>query len=120
MNGWILLSFLLLIYYISKVEKLEKQVKKLEKKKKEEKEVNKMSKLIKDLVGKKCRIKLEENINTLGAGHYICDVLDVDDEWIKISVQHKKEGKIVALIRIDSIDNIQELATEQTAYESIK
>ena len=115
MDGLTVLCFLILLYFISKVDKLEKQIKKQTKKRNVEKEEKEMSKLIKDLIGKKCGIKLEDDFSTLGVGIIVCDVLDADEEWIKISYEKKKEGKVIAIARISSINSIQELSTEQAA-----
>ncbi len=36
-----------------------------------------------------------------------CEVLDVDDEWVKITYKDKKDVTKTIIIRIESIDNIE-------------
>lgn len=97
----------LLMYsaYPGKVRKLEKKVKKLESKLRGEE----MSKLFENLVGKKCRIMMEDGTLLSQTANIFCDVLDVDEEWMKVAYEHPKKGKITKLIRIDSIDHIEEI-----------
>ncbi len=93
---------LLLCYssYPSKVKKLEAKIKKLEKKQKGD---SYMARLISDLVGKKCKIVLENAFVINGT------VLDADDEWIKIETCHsdKKEKNITKIIRIEEIHEVE-------------
>lgn len=109
--GFIALMILIYCYsYPGRVQKLEKKVKKLEQSKnlwqrnKEEKEENKMSRLVQDLVGKKCRVETEDDTFVLaGSGLVVCDVLDADDDWVKLAYEDKKNGRITKLVRIDTI-----------------
>lgn len=64
-------------------------------------ENNKMLKLINELIGKKCRMVTEDSF-----GSFDCDIIDADDEWVKIKAYDKKNHKI-KLIRILSINNIE-------------
>ena len=100
-------SFMIILCYSSypgKVKRLEKKVKKLQLKEKGE---NKMSKIISELVGKKCVITTTDALQFVGDSKVKCDVLDVDDEWIKISYTEKKGNTKVKIIRIDAIDGVE-------------
>ena len=103
--GWV--SLILIVCYSSypdKVKKLEKKVKILER---NEKEDYKMSKIISSLVGEKCRIKSNEAFSFNGSLDVVANVLDVDDEWVKISFVDKKGNAKVQILRVESIDNIE-------------
>lgn len=65
-----------------------------------------MSKIISGLVGEKCKIQMEENFLGIGT-ESIVDVLDTDDEWIKISFVDKKGNTRVQILRIETIKNIE-------------
>lgn len=99
-----------IIFYCSypgKVRKLESKVKKIEgNEKRNERGENKMSNIIKSLIGKECKIKTEEELlfgNTLEN----CLVLDVDDEWIKLSYKDKKGCSKTRILRIDLVSSIE-------------
>lgn len=100
------------------VKKLERKVKKLEQEKRntevKEKENENMSKLINELVGKKCILNLDENALDSIAGlldnNLECEVIDVDEEWVKVvseKKQKKENVKITSLIRIDNINGVK-------------
>lgn len=104
----------------AKVKKLERRVKKLEQEKGKrntevkEKENENMSKLINELVGKKCILNLDENALDSIAGlldnNLECEVIDVDEEWVKVvseKKQKKENVKITSLIRIDNINGVK-------------
>ncbi len=105
--GW--LSFIIMLFYSSypgKVKKLESKVKNLERKQKGE---NTMSKIIHELVGKTCKITTNgDSIFDIDTD-IICTVLDVDDEWIKFTYTDKKNNVKTQILRIDCIDNIEQL-----------
>lgn len=100
------------------VKKLERRVKKLEQEKRntevKEKENKDMSKLINELVGKKCILYLDENALDSIAGllddELECEVIDVDEEWVKVvseEKQKKENVKITSLIRINNINGVE-------------
>lgn len=99
--------FIYIIYYSSylgKIKKLESKVKKLERNQRGGCE---MSNIITSLIGKQCKIKMDEGMLFSSNGETNFSVLDVDDEWIKLSYLDKKQGKKIKVIRIDSISNIE-------------
>lgn len=82
------------------LEKLKKRVQKLEIINRKI-GVNKMSEIIKDLVGKRCKIK-----EVSGVVSYEGTVLAVDEEWIKLNIVDKKENELVVVKRIEYIQEI--------------
>ena len=109
--SWVCLMILLLqINYPSKVKALEKRFKAFEKRDKNEKSVVEMSKLISELKGKKCTIQFDASIDNIFDNELECTIVDVDDEWIKITytVKNKKAEETVSkIVRIDNIDSIE-------------
>lgn len=103
--GLICLAFLLFyISYPGRVRDLERKVKKLEKKAKGEQS---MSKIIEELVGCECVISSDEFMGIAGRAQLKCEVLAVDDEWLKISYIDKKDNLKVKIVRIDAVDSIE-------------
>lgn len=101
------ITFILLLSYSSyptKTKRLEKELKIL---KRNIKGGNIMSKIIRDLKGQKCLIKCTEALFTVGDTSMECNVIDVDDEWIKISYSDKKKVEKTKNIRIDTIESIE-------------
>jgi hypothetical protein len=97
-----IMAFILLISNMGlpgKVKKLNADVKRMKRLMKEE---GKMSQILKDLKGKNCTIETEETFNET----IHCEVLDIDDEWMKISYTDKKNEKKIKIIRIEDINNI--------------
>lgn len=84
--------------YPGKVKRLEHKVKLLSRGKE-----NKIMKLIKELVGKKCIVVCDDALET----KITADVLDADDEWVKIRFSDKKNNTKTQIIRIDSIKSIE-------------
>lgn len=100
-----LIAFVLMMTYSSypsKVKKLEKQLLAI---KINEKGENAMSKLISELNGHRCLIKCEEAFFS-GGTNVECDVIDSDDEWIKIKYKDKKGVEKVKIMRIENIEDI--------------
>lgn len=87
--------------YPGRVKRLEAAMKKLDRR---QKGGSDMSKLIGELVGKSCKIRAEDMLETLN-----CRVLDADDEWLRISYTDKKQRRITKLLRIDRINEVEEL-----------
>lgn len=61
-----------------------------------------MSKMISDLIGKECLLSTNEY------SELKCNILDVDEEWIKVCYinNDKKACKQIKIIRIDNIEDI--------------
>ena len=100
-------AFLLIVSYMSypsKIKKLEKQLLAI---KRSEKGGNAMSKLISELKGHRCQIKCEEGFFALTDATVECEVIDSDDEWIKISFKDKKGIEKMKIIRIENIQEIE-------------
>jgi len=102
-----LIAFVLVLSqmgYSSKIKKLEGELKNLKRNIKGEEA---LSKLLKDLIGVKCIIDCDGAVVFTGKSEMECEVLDVDDEWVKITYKDKKNVTKTNIIRIESIDNIE-------------
>ncbi|MPW26920.1 hypothetical protein GC105_14130 [Alkalibaculum sp. M08DMB] len=100
------IAFIIVLGYSSlpnQIKKLDKEIKKI---KNNSKGDNIMSKLISDLKGHECVIECKEGLLD-GKTSIECKVLDVDDEWMKISFTTKKGQSKLKVIRIDTIENIE-------------
>ena len=105
---WIGLVALALILcyssYPGRVKRLEATMKKVERQQRGE---NTMSKLISGLVQKECKIKTDDALQLVGSTELLCQVLDADDEWIKVSFTDKKKNQITKLLRIENINEVE-------------
>lgn len=112
---WYFIIIVILIFYsISNSENLkeyEKKIKLLKRKLRlaegNTKGENIMSKLISDIKGQKCLIKSEEVIFGKESVNVECEILDADDEWIKIRFKDKKDNLITQIIRIDILKSLE-------------
>ena len=97
---WILFPFLVLIYMSQskKIKRLEKRLKVIERKEKGNAE---MSRLLQEMIGKKLII----------TGVYIWpdnwEVVDVDEEWVKLRSVDKKGKEKFKLQRIEDIQTVE-------------
>ena len=97
---WILfIPFLLIVYASSekKIKRLNKRIKGLEKQLKGNKE---MSRLLEELKGQTVSIRL----NGFGSNW---EIVDFDEDWVKLSRENKKKEKETKLVRIEDIQGIQ-------------
>jgi hypothetical protein len=104
-----IISFGLICSVLSKVDKisyLEQRLKKIERK---EKGDLKMSRMFQDLVGKECKIILENGTGaiTIGEVGLLCNILEVDDDWIKIQYKTKKNEIKTSLLKICNIEEVE-------------
>ena len=97
---WILFPFLVLIYtsQYKKIKRLEKRLKVIERK---EKGNIDMSRLFKELIGK--------NPTIVGQvfGTSLWEVVDVDEEWVKLRSVDKKGKEKFKLQRIEDIQTVE-------------
>ena len=99
---WVLVFILFMIFFYSnnskKIKKLENKIKKLERKEKGNAE---MSRLLQEMIGKKPII----------TGVYIgpdnWEVVDVDEEWVKLRSVDKKGKEKFKLQRIEDIQTVE-------------
>lgn len=103
-NIWILgpllpLGILIWSSQDSKLKKLQRKIKKLEKRTKGK---NLMSEMLKELIGKKPMIQME---NGLGLADY--EVLAVDSDWIKLRRVNKKGQVSTKLLRLDDLLSVE-------------
>ena len=99
-----LIAFVLVLSYSSNINMLEKKIKLL---KRNYKGVNEMSKLISDLKGQRCIIRYELNPLSGKKESIEYDIIDLDDEWVKVSFMDKKGIKKTKLIRIENITDVE-------------
>ena len=96
--GFIPLVIIFYLYHIQRVKKLENKIKRIEQKQKGNKE---MSRLLKELIGKKPTI-----IGQLfGTDNW--EVVDVDEEWVKLRRVDKKGKEKFKLQRIEDIQTVE-------------
>lgn len=65
-----------------------------------------MSDILKELVGKKCKITINDDIFS---GPIECSIIQIDDEWMRFSYIDKKLGDIIKIMRIDDLQSVQEI-----------
>ncbi|MEZ7594727.1 hypothetical protein [Streptococcus sp. 27098_8_76] len=97
---WILFPFLVLIYMSQskKIKRLEKRLKVIERKEKGNAE---MSRLLKELIGKTPTIVGQ----VFGTDNW--EVVDVDEEWVKLRRVNKKGKEKFKLQRIEDIQTVE-------------
>ena len=97
---WILFIPFLVIIYAStekKIKKLNKRIKRLEKQVKGNQE---MSRLLEELKGQTVSIRL----NGFGSNW---EIVDCDEDWVKLSRETNKQQRETKLVRIEDIQDIQ-------------
>lgn len=96
--GFVPLVIIFYLYHIQRVKKLENKIKRIEQKQKGNKE---MSRLLKELIGKKPTI-----IGQLfGTDNW--EVVDVDEEWVKLRRVDKEGKEKFKLQRIEDIQTVE-------------
>ena len=97
---WILyIPFLIIIYSSSekKIKRLNKRIRRLEKQVKGNKE---MSRLLEELKGQTVTV----TVNGFGAEY---EIMDIDEDWVKLSRVNHKQQRETKLVRIEDIQGIQ-------------
>ncbi len=94
-----LLAFILFFCNQSSIRKLKRKISKLEKYKKGG---NQMSKILQDLIGRKVKLTIENELN-----ESVAIIEAVDDEWLRYTKISKKGNKISKIIRTDFVYNIE-------------
>ena len=97
---WIIFIPFLLIFYASsgkKIKKLNKRIRRLEKQVKGNQD---MSRLLEELKGQTATVLVS------GVG-FEYEILDIDEDWVKLSRENKKKEKETQLVRIEDIQGIQ-------------
>ncbi|VJR83690.1 Uncharacterised protein [Streptococcus pneumoniae] len=99
---WVLVFILFMIFFYSnnskKIKKLENKIKKLERKEKGNAE---MSRLLQEMIGK------EPIITGVYIGPDNWEVVDVDEEWVKLCSVDKKGKEKFKLQRIEDIQTVE-------------
>ena len=96
--GFVPLVFMFYLYHTQRVKKLENKIKRIEQKQKGNKE---MSRLLKELIGKKPTIIGQ----VFGTDNW--EVVDVDEEWVKLRRVDKKGKEKFKLQRIEDIQTVE-------------
>lgn len=97
---WILfIPFLLIVYASSekKIKGLNRRIRRLEKQVKGNKE---MSRLLEELKGQTVTV----TINGLGTEY---EIMDIDEDWVKLSREINKQQRETKLVRIEDIQGVQ-------------
>ena len=97
--GFVPLVIMYYIYHSQKVKKLENKIKRIEQKQKGNKE---MSRLLKELIGKTPTIVGQ----VFGTDNW--EVVDVDEEWVKLRRVDKKKNSNYNVLRISKRFNLTE------------
>ena len=97
---WILLiPFLLIIYASSekKIKRLNKRIRRLEKQVKGNQD---MSRLLEELKGQTATVTVD------GVG-FEYEIMDIDEDWVKLSREINKQQRETKLVRIEDIQGVQ-------------
>lgn len=97
---WILfIPFLLIVYASSekKIKGLNRRIRRLEKQVKGNQE---MSRLLEELKGQTVTV-------TVNGFRTEYEIMDIDEDWVKLSRENKKKDKETKLVRIEDIQGIQ-------------
>ena len=97
---WILFIPFLVIFYASsekKIKRLNKRIRRLEKQVKGNKE---MSRLLEELKGQTATV----TVNGFGTKY---EIMDIDEDWVKLSRDTIKQQRETKLVRIEDIQDIQ-------------
>ena len=96
--GFVPLVIMFYLYHTQRVKKLENKIKRIEQKQKGNKE---MSRLLKELIGKTPTIVGQ----VFGTDNW--EVVDVDEEWVKLRRVNKKGKEKFKLQRIEDIQTVE-------------
>ena len=97
---WILIIPFLVIFYTSsekKIKRLNKRIKRLEKQVKGNQD---MSRLLEELKGQTATVTVD------GVG-FEWEILDIDEDWVKLTRVNHKQQRETKLVRIEDIQGIQ-------------
>lgn len=99
---WILFIPFIVIFYASsekKIKGLNRRIRRLEKQVKGNKE---MSRLLEELKGQTVTV----TVNGFGAEY---EIMDIDEDWVKLSRVNHKQQRETKLVRIEDVELIQQL-----------
>jgi len=66
-----------------------------------------MSKILMDLVGRSCHIRTDEAEYLTGSAVVPCNVLEEDDEWIKVDFVDREGRCRTKIVRLEVLDSIE-------------
>ena len=93
---WIISIPFLVMFYTSS----EKKIKRLNKREKQVKGNQDMSRLLEELKGQTATVTL----NGFGTKY---EIMDIDEDWVKLSRENRKKEKETKLVRIEDIQGVQ-------------
>ena len=93
---WIISIPFLVMFYTSS----EKKIKRLNKREKQVKGNQDMSRLLEELKGQTATV----TVNGFGTEY---EIMDIDEDWVKLSRENRKKEKETKLVRIEDIQGIQ-------------
>lgn len=93
---WIISIPFLVMFYTSS----EKKIKRLNKREKQVKGNQDMSRFLEELKGQTATVTL----NGFGTKY---EIMDIDEDWVKLSRENRKKEKETKLVRIEDIQGIQ-------------
>lgn len=97
---WIIFIPFLLIFYASsekKIKRLNKRIRRLEKQVKGNQD---MSRLLEELKGQTATVTVD------GVG-FEYEIIDIDEDWVKLSCEMNEQQRETKLVRIEDIQDIQ-------------
>ena len=97
---WIIFIPFIVIFYASsekKIKGLNRRIRRLEKQVKGNQE---MSRLLEELKGQKVKV----TVNGFGTEY---EIMDIDEDWVKLSRETNKQQRETKLVRIEDIQDIQ-------------
>ena len=94
---FIMVSFLFLSRKDKEIKRLRQRIKRVERKIKGE---NEMSRLLEELKGQKAMIMVEN----VGLEH---EIVDVDEDWVKLTRADNKGNVTTKLVRVDDIQSVK-------------
>ena len=97
---WIFFIPFLVLFYTSsekKIKRLNKRIRRLEKQVKGNQD---MSRILEELKGQTATVTVS------GVG-FEYEILDIDEDWVKLSRENKKQQRETKLVRIEDIQGIQ-------------
>ena len=65
-----------------------------------------MSEMLKTLEGCCCSIKNEEGEYLTGSADIACDVLTVDDEFMKLAFVDRHGRRLIRLVRVETVESV--------------
>ena len=66
-----------------------------------------ISRMMSELIGKNCIINFSCYVDDISASKVACTIEDFDEEWVKISFDALKIGRVTRMIRVEEIETVE-------------